>query len=170
MSNKIKPNSLYLSFILIGLSFSSCTTHLYFVRHAEKSNSSDTTSLSPFGQARAKALSELLIPSSIDSIYTTKYIRTQQTAQPLAQAIQKPINIYNLDSLSEFSQRLRRLKGRNVLVVGHSNTVPKMIQDISGTKVEIKDNDFDNLYIVKINRFLKSKVKLIQKTYGATSP
>ena len=166
----MKHSILYLSFILIGLSYSSCTTQLYFVRHAEKRNSTDTTSLSPLGQARAVALSDLLIHSSIDSIYTTKYIRTQQTAQPLAHAIQKPIFIYNLDSISQFSQRLRELKGKNVLIVGHSNTVPKMIQDISGTKVEIKDNDFDILFIVKINRCFKPKVKLIQKTYGAISP
>ena len=160
----------YLSILLISLCFSSCTTHLYFVRHAEKRNSADTTTLTLLGQERAKALSELLIHSSIDSIYCTKYNRTQQTAQPLSHAIHKPIIIYNLDSLSEFSQKLVNQKGKNILVVGHSNTVPKMIQHLTGERVEIQDNDFDNLFIVSIYRFLKTEIKLSQKTYGAPTP
>ncbi len=160
----------YLSILLISLCFKSCTTHLYFVRHAEKRNNTDTTSLSPLGQERAKALSELLIKASIDSIYATKYIRTQQTAQPLAHAIHKPIIIYNLDSLSEFSQKLVNQKGKNILVIGHSNTVPRMIQLLTGERVEIQDNDFDNLFIVSIYRFLKTEIKLSQKTYGAQTP
>ncbi len=160
----------YLSILLISLCFNSCTTHLYFVRHAEKRNNTDTTSLSPLGQERAKALSELLIKASIDSIYATKYIRTQQTAQPLAHAIHKPIIIYNLDSLSEFSQKLVNQKGKNILVIGHSNTVPRMIQLLTGERVEIQDNDFDNLFIVSIYRFLKTEIKLSQKTYGAQTP
>ena len=140
------------------------------MRHAEKRNNTDTTSLSPLGQERAKALSELLIKASIDSIYATKYIRTQQTAQPLAHAIHKPIIIYNLDSLSEFSQKLVNQKGKNILVIGHSNTVPRMIQLLTGERVEIQDNDFDNLFIVSIYRFLKTEIKLSQKTYGAPTP
>lgn len=160
----------YLSILLISLCFNSCTTRLYFVRHAEKRNNTDTTSLSPLGQERAKALSELLIKASIDSIYATKYIRTQQTAQPLAHAIHKPIIIYNLDSLSEFSQKLVNQKGKNILVIGHSNTVPRMIQLLTGERVEIQDNDFDNLFIVSIYRFLKTEIKLSQKTYGAQTP
>ncbi len=160
----------YLSILLISLCFNSCTTHLYFVRHAEKRNNTDTASLSPLGQERAKALSELLIKASIDSIYATKYIRTQQTAQPLAHAIHKPIIIYNLDSLSEFSQKLVNQKGKNILVIGHSNTVPRMIQLLTGERVEIQDNDFDNLFIVSIYRFLKTEIKLSQKTYGAQTP
>lgn len=160
----------YLSILLISFCFSSCTTHLYFVRHAEKRNSADTTTLTLLGQERAKALSELLIHSSIDSIYCTKYIRTQQTAQPLAHAIHKPIIIYNLDSLNEFSQKLVNQKGKNILVVGHSNTVPRMIQLLTGERVEIQDNDFDNLFIVSIFRFLKNEIKLSQKTYGAQTP
>jgi broad specificity phosphatase PhoE len=140
------------------------------VRHAEKRNSTDTTTLSLLGQKRANALSELLIHSSIDSIYCTKYIRTQQTAQPLAHAIHKPIIIYNLDSIREFSQKLVNQKGKNILVVGHSNTLPKLIQLIAGGKVEIQDNDFDNLFIVSIYRFLKTEIRLSQKTYGAFTP
>jgi 2,3-bisphosphoglycerate-dependent phosphoglycerate mutase len=166
----VKHFIFYLPILLISFCFSSCTTHLYFVRHAEKRNSADTTTLTLLGQERAKALSELLIHSSIDSIYCTKYNRTQQTAQPLSHAIHKPIIIYNLDSLSEFSQKLVNKKGKNILVVGHSNTVPKMIQHLTGERVEIQDNDFDNLFIVSIYRFLKTEIKLSQKTYGAPTP
>jgi hypothetical protein len=61
-------------------------------------------------------------------------------------------------------------KGKNILVVGHSNTLPKLIQLIAGGKVEIQDNDFDNLFIVSIYRFLKTEIRLSQKTYGAFTP
>ena len=126
----------YLSILLISLCISSCTTHLYFVRHAEKRNSTDTTTLSLLGQKRANALSELLIHSSIDSIYCTKYIRTQQTAQPLSHAIHKPIIIYNLDSIREFSQKLVNQKGKNILV--ESTELNQVYQQKTKTTTRLK--------------------------------
>lgn len=158
------------SFILLTVYFSSCTTNIYLVRHAEKLNKTDTSSLTTSGQQRAIALSEILIHKNIDAIYTSKYVRTQQTAQPLALALHKQILIYSLDSIPQFSEQLKKLKRENVLVVGHSTNIPVIIKAITNDSILLPENDFDNLYQIRIRNFFKTKATLISKTYGAVSP
>ena len=69
---------------LIAVSTACSTTTVYIVRHAEKVNETDTTDLTPGGYVRAAALAETLADKGIDSIFSTPYYRTRQTAQPLA--------------------------------------------------------------------------------------
>ena len=46
---------------------------------------------------------------------------------------------------------LKKSKG-NVLVVGHSNTVPEIIKALGvTTPVTIGDNDFDNMFLVTLS-------------------
>ena len=156
--------------LLISMGFfSSCSvTNIYLVRHAEKADSSSASLLTPQGEQRAIALRDTLLNKDIDSIYTTNYNRTQLTAKPLADALKKDIITYQPDK--NFSAHLKKLKGKNVLVVGHSNTIPEIIQYITTKNIQIGDDDFDNLYIIRIKRFLNLNISLESKTYGATSP
>ena len=156
--------------IFLILIFSSCSTTIYLVRHAEKQNMTDTSSLTAFGKERAIVLTESLVNVGIDTIYATKYIRTQLTVQPLATALHQKIVIYSLESLGQFATKLKSLKGKKVLVVGHSNNIPKLINSITGESIQIADDDFDNFFEIKITRFLKTKTLLIKNTYGHVSP
>jgi phosphohistidine phosphatase SixA len=112
-----------------------------------------------------------LINKGLDTLLASKYLRTRQTAQPLADALGKPLAVYSPDTTWQLSRTLEKMKGKNVLVVGHSNTIPEIVKELSGETVIIADNDFDNLFIVKIKRrFFLIRRSLYKKTFGAASP
>ncbi|RZJ30987.1 MAG: phosphoglycerate mutase [Flavobacterium sp.] len=147
----------------------SCTvTNIYLVRHGEKQDSSASSGLTPQGEQRAIALRDVLINENIDSIYSTDYKRTQLTAKPLADALKKDIISYKPDKA--FSMKLKKMKGKNVVVVGHSNTIPDIIKYITTKSIEIRENEFDKLFIIRIRRFLNLNISLETKTYGEPSP
>ena len=57
--------------------------------------------------------------------------------------------------------------GRIVLVVGHSDTIPGLIADLGASKKvpPIADEEYDNIYIVSIPWF--GKTKTIRLRFGA---
>src|SRR5687767_8355694 len=76
----------------------SCKTTTYFVvRHAEKAENtmSGDVPLSETGKQRADALKEALKKKGVGTIYSTNYVRTKSTAQPLADAIGITIQTYD---------------------------------------------------------------------------
>ena len=162
----------HLFFLLpLLLLLSACTTNLYLVRHAERLDNSADSPLSTAGFERAAALRDSLLGKGIDSIFASTYLRTQQTAQPTAAALGETITIYSPDTTYQFAQLLRRLRGKDVLVVGHSNTVPEIVEQLTGQSVTIDHDDYDNLFRVKISRgMLGVQTKLWQLTYGEPSP
>lgn len=103
--------------------------------------------LSEAGRVRAESLAIVLKDAKITSIYATKYKRTQQTAAPLAKALGLTVSIAPADA-ADVVKQLAGAKG-NVLVVGHSNTVPDVIKGLGVTApVMIGDDEFDNLFVV----------------------
>ena len=57
-------------------------------------------------------------------------------------------------------------KGKIILVVGHSNTLPLLMADMGASKrvPPIAENEYDNIYIVSIPWF--GKTKTIRLRYG----
>lgn len=131
--------------------FTSCRTTYYIVRHAEKATTLTMTSdvpLSAQGEARAIALKDSLIKKKISHIFSTQYIRTKATAQPLSDAIHVPIETYDPKDM-QFVARLKELKG-NSLMVGHSNTVDELINGLTGQQLlhDLPDSAYGDLFIV----------------------
>lgn len=148
---------MYKSILFIAALFLlSCkTTTYYIVRHAEKAAASNTTMsndvpLSDAGKQRAEALKDILQKENIKHIFSTNYVRTKSTAQPLADAIHIPIKIYDPKD-STFISKLKSLNG-NILIVGHSNTVDDLVNGLSGKKEiagDLPDSEYGDLFIVK---------------------
>lgn len=164
----------FLNFVFPLFLLTSCTTsHIYIVRHGERLNNTDTTSLSAEGHARARLLAEELAGAGIDSIFCTPYLRTQQTAAPLAGRLSRSITTYPVSPTDAIVNRLKRLRGQNALVVGHSNTVLEIVQGL-GKKpalAKIEAGDFDNLYEVTLKRGPFGRtVSLRESTYGRPTP
>ena len=129
---------------------------VFLVRHAERADSSPGTSptmaadpdLSEAGRARAEHLAEALKDAKITAIFATEFKRTQQTAAPLAKALGLTVKIVSSNGEANLIADLKGAKG-NVLVVGHSDTVPEIIKRLGvTTAVAIGGDDFDNLFIV----------------------
>ncbi|MEY3060012.1 MAG: hypothetical protein RL000_1364, partial [Bacteroidota bacterium] len=116
---------------LIAISFFSCSTaKIFFVRHAEKSLAvKNDPPLTPEGEKRAIELEKILKGKKIKHIYSTQTNRTISTAKPLAESLSLPISYYAHDTMPKFLYRMLE-SGDNALVVGHSNTVLKMIEEL----------------------------------------
>ena len=161
--------------IAVGLAWffeSQATTSVIFVRHAEKTaEPADDPLLSLAGQQRAVELARQLVDADvvagIDAIYATPYRRTVDTAQPLADALGLQITSYDAaDTETIMEQIVRKHKGKIVLVVGHSNTLPALIGNMGASKKVpvIDEYEYDNIYIVSIPWF--GKTKTIRLRYG----
>ena len=162
--------------IAVGLAWffeSQATTTMIFVRHAEKALSPvDDPGLSPEGQARAAELARQLVDADviagIDAIYATETRRAVETAAPVAEALGLDIHRYQNEADDEpvVDAMVRDNKGKIILVVGHSNTVPTMIAALGASKnvPPIAELEYDNLYLISIPWF--GKTKTIRLRYG----
>ena len=161
--------------IAIGLAWffeSQATTTIIFVRHAEQTSHDEADpSLSEAGQRRVAELTRQLadadVVAGIDAIYSTVLKRATETAQPLADRLDLPINIYDgADTETVLDEILKAHKGKIVLVVGHSNTVPELIANLGASKKvpPIERSEFDNIYVISIPWF--GKTKTIRLRYG----
>jgi broad specificity phosphatase PhoE len=135
--------------------FNDSISTYYLIRHAEKDRSDETNKnpgLTEKGQQRAIRWSKLLEQFQIDAVYSTSYKRTQNTALPTAKSNNLTIKTYHPFKI-DMQQFLKDTKGKNVLVVGHSNTTPGFVNKLIGKEIyqDIDDTNNANLYIVTIN-------------------
>lgn len=90
-----------------------------------------------------------------------------ETAQPVADALGLEVQRYDPDDgEAELVRILKRHKGRVILMVGHSNTVPTLIAELGASKLvpPIAEFEYDNIYLVSIPWF--GKTKTIRLRYG----
>lgn len=104
--------------------------------------------LSAAGKARAASLAAMLKDAKITAIYVTEYKRTRQTAEPLSRQLGIEMTVVPSKDAAGLTAKLKSARG-NVLVVGHSNTVPATIAALGvQDPVAIGDTDYDDLFIV----------------------
>jgi broad specificity phosphatase PhoE len=161
--------------IALGLAWffeSQATTTVVFVRHAEKAlTPADDPGLSEVGQRRAAELARQLadvdVVAGIDAVYATSFRRSAETAKPIADALKLQVRSYDAGDTEKFLNELVKAeKGKIVLVVGHSDTVPVMIGNMGASKrvPPIAADEYDNIYIVSIPWF--GKTKTLRLRYG----
>ena len=119
---------------------------IYLVRHGEKAAVGQDPELTPQGQARARNIATILGRAGITAIFSTPYVRTRQTAQPLATALGLEVQSYDPRAPKALVEKVKTLSGP-VLVVGHSNTLGELVKLFGGTPgAEIGDDEYDRLY------------------------
>ena len=161
-------------------------TTVFVVRHAEKEKETlnkliqtsmngnlaeQTRPLSPKGMKRALDLRDLLRFEGVElnAVYSTKYLRTWQTGAPSLELIKSPnTSVETYDSIDRLAEMISRAhSGKNVLVVGHSNTVPEIVKKLTGESVPPIGNQFNNLFVVTKDG---ASAKYTRRTYGEFSP
>jgi phosphohistidine phosphatase SixA len=123
---------------------------IFIVRHAEKKSSDEKATLSEAGFKRAGDLRRVLASVDLKAVYRTEYERTRQTAAPTAAAHNlTPIELKS-DDVQGLAKALRaRPPLEDVLVVGHSDTIPNILHELGvSTRAVIGSGDYDNLFIV----------------------
>jgi phosphohistidine phosphatase SixA len=124
---------------------------IFLVRHAEKASTAADAALSPEGEKRAECLAATLKDAGIKQIYVTDVTRTQQTAAPLAKALKIKPTILPAKDPNALIKNLVYTGGGNILVVGHSDTVPFVIARLQGgTVAPIGENEYDRLFVMTI--------------------
>jgi len=126
-------------------------TTVLVVRHADRDDGLDAL-LVPQGTDRAARLAEVGAKAGVTAIYSTNTVRTRATAQPLADALGLPVQIYSPPSEVAGSIASDH-PGDVVLVVGHSDTTTALAEAIVGQDLypgsaNPLTDDFDQLFIV----------------------
>ena len=173
-----------LPIIFFGLTLveaSAQTTTIYLVRHAEKAGSGDAPLLDPEGFERAEALAHTLQDAELTAIFTSALLRTQQTAKPTADATclhaEEKCIIPQIEGWKTIVDKIladhsNRIDGR-VLIVGHSDTVDKIIEGLlKGVPnvadfPELNSDQFDRLFVI---HRVGTEAFVETLRYGAPSP
>jgi broad specificity phosphatase PhoE len=157
---------------------------IVLVRHAEKEKEAAHFDPDPYltaaGRMRARDLAVALGNAHLTAIVTTQYRRTQETAKPTADALRLTPQIINVPDVPDESEQLRgyvtemlellrKQPGGAVLVVGHSNTVPALIEALTeGPPLPaICDTVYDKVFILIPNS--GGKPSLVSSRYGTAS-
>jgi phosphohistidine phosphatase SixA len=134
---------------------------VYVIRHAEKQvgaasmtgaeGKDDDPPLSPAGQMRAMGLVEDIPVRELDAIYVTKTKRSYDTASAvIALNGLEPI-YYPPRDVEGLIARIRKRHGELVLVVGHSNTIPALLQGLGVQEpIEVAEDQYGDLWVVTV--------------------
>ena len=128
-------------------------TKVYLIRHAEKDRTDKTNSnphLNSLGTKRSLKWKDFFKNINFDIIYSTNSHRTLETIKPFSENGTELI-IYNPSKI-DYNEFVSNNKGKTILVVGHSNTIPTFTNRISNKNLynDIEDNNNSNLYVVNI--------------------
>ena len=151
---------------------SDTTTTLIIMRHAEKELTGADPALNSDGVLRATELKRILASTKVHAIYSTPYTRTRQTVQPLASA--KGLPVIEYPTSKPYAQLVNEIqaahRGKVVVIVGHSNTVPDILKQASNNtfNVTINDAQYDNLFMVAMPEKLSPTVTHLK--YGKDTP
>ena len=127
-------------------------TTVWIVRHAEKDTAyvnRQDPDLTATGQQRALDLATYLQKENIIKVFSTDTKRTKQTAKH----VKAPLEIYNPKNLTGLLEVFnQQVKGKSVLIVGHSNTVLETIEAFGGKRpvTLLTDDDYDYIFKLEI--------------------
>jgi broad specificity phosphatase PhoE len=159
-------------YAVLAMTLTACApppmTTVILVRHAERPSGADP-GLLPEGQARAESLAVALARTKVDAILHTQFQRTMQTAAARRAEGATPIvlNAAGPESVhaQEVVDRINTLRGRTIVYVGHSNTVPSLIRRLGIVPPPpIADSEYSLLFIVTQKR--GEPASLIRAKYG----
>jgi Phosphohistidine phosphatase SixA len=141
------------------------TRTVILVRHAERAGGNDpSVGLNEAGRCRAAVLAGMLSGAKVRSIYTSEVARTQQTAEPLAQRLSIKPEVVAAKDLDALVAKLRTgTEDGTVLVVGHSNTIPAIVERLSGkAEPAIGDGEYDRMFVVTLIGPNQAKVVVLR--------
>lgn len=131
---------------------------IYVTRHYDTpAGERDPDLLSP-GKARAEALAKWFRGKKLKAIYVSDFKRTRQTAAPLATERGIVPEVYDPRDTPAIVARARAAKAP-VLIVGHSNTVPDIVQQLGGERpADLQHEDFGDVWTVRGGTSVRDRV------------
>jgi len=141
------------------------------VRHAEKNPhpAGGDAGLSTKGLLRAKDLARVTRDAGIAAVYSSQYGRARLTAEPVAAAGGDSVRTYDANRNDLLAARIRgEHAGATVLVVGHGDSVPELIEALTGERLLAGESvEYDQLYVL-ILRGAGGGHRLLRLRYGTS--
>ncbi len=152
-------------FVVTGAAQSKTKT-IVLVRHAEKSAPVDgdkgDPDLSAEGRERARRLMQAVRKYKPHEIFATAYKRTQQTAEPIASARKKQIQIYDAGKQADLVSKIMASKTDHYLIVGHSNTIPGLANLLAKKEIfrNLIDAEHGVIWVIRLREGVLRKVEI----------
>ncbi len=144
------------------------------VRHAEKESvPADDPPLTIAGRQRSAELARVVqawsaAGATVRDLIASEVKRTQQTLQPLSASTGVPVSVVAAKDTAALVKRIMAIDGGIVVVAGHSNTVPAILQALGGPAgIVIADAEFDRLFAVV---GAGSGARVVALRYGESTP
>jgi broad specificity phosphatase PhoE len=118
---------------------------IYVMRHLQKAAGEDPP-LSAEGEDNARRLVAFFKSDPPAAIFVSNTRRARETGAPLARALQVAATTYEARDAAGLISAVAREKG-TVLIIGHSNTVPDIIQRLGGAAPPpLADSDYGDIW------------------------
>lgn len=147
--------------IMIGCIAVAQEKTIILIRHAEKDTTQQGSTmmladppLCAEGLARAQKLIEAVQAYPIEKIYSTNFIRTRKTVEPLASKLKLSVELYDHRKLDQLVELIKNSNAQTILVAGHSNTTPALANLLlQEKKYEALDESvYNKIFIIKLNK------------------
>ena len=145
--------------IAAALALAACATatdappqpSFYVMRHLEKADGTDPGLTEP-GRLKADHLPALLRHAPPKAVYASTTRRARETARPTAEEYRLEIHEYDPRDTPRLIARVKAERGP-VLIVGHSNTVPAIVEALGGGRIGgMGEGDYGLLFTITPGR------------------
>lgn len=122
-----------------------------FVRHAEKDTIGFDPGLSDEGNVRADRLARIFGPVPVEAVFATPFRRTKLTAYPIARSKGLEVTQYDQGHLDHFIEEVLWAGKGNMVIVGHSNTTPILLNKILDEDrfSMIPESEYQHIYFIE---------------------
>lgn len=140
---------------------------IILVRHVEKDTAPTADKRDPemsdTGRERALRLVRSTKKYKFDEIFSTDFRRTRGTAEPTAAKRKKSVQTYDASKQQELVEKIMASKNDKFLVVGHSNTIPRLANLIAKKEVfrDLPDTEYSVIWVVKMKKGVVEKIEIL---------
>jgi phosphohistidine phosphatase SixA len=133
-----------------GAALPAAAADYYVMRHLQKAEGPDPA-LSAEGAANARRLATWFKSHAPKVIFVSATRRARETAAPLAARLKLALKEYDPRDTPGLVARVKAESG-SVLIVGHSNTVPEIVEALGGARpAPLAETDFGAIWHVRSN-------------------
>ena len=157
--------------VIVALSLAGATVAqtrktIILIRHAEKDTSDPADQnpvLSAAGKDRAERVVKRIGKFHPGAVYSTDFKRTRATVEPLAQKRGKTVQIYDASKPRDLIDVIMKSKTKRFVIVGHSNTVPPLVNMIAGKELfkNLDDSEYSVIWVIRMRDGKFSKLEIL---------
>jgi phosphohistidine phosphatase SixA len=131
---------------------------IYVMRHLERDSGRDPD-LNATGRTNAQRLATWFKRDPPRAIFVTQFRRAQQTAAPLAARTKLTPVVYDANAPEQMLAAVKSAK-TPVLIIGHTNTLPRILEALGGPKAsgDLAEADYGRIWILRRSKLAVARL------------